>query len=95
MDIMAEIKKIIEKISNLLDLAGNNPNENEALAAALKAQELMAKYHVELAEVTRRGEKEEIVTERCHADEVNGMSKWKRTLAHIIAENFCCNKTFS
>ena len=91
---MADMKKIVEKISNLLDLAGNNPNENEALAAALKAQELMAKYHIELAEVTRnRGEQEEIVTERCHADKMSGMSKWKRTLAHIIAENFCC-KTY-
>ena len=32
------MEKIIVKIQNLLDLANNNPNENEAVAAALKAQ---------------------------------------------------------
>lgn len=37
------MEKILNKIKNLLDLANNNPNENEAIAAALKAQELMAK----------------------------------------------------
>lgn len=36
-------EKIIEKIQKLLSLA-NSSNENEAMAAALKAQELMAKY---------------------------------------------------
>lgn len=42
------MEKILNKIKNLLDLANNNPNENEAIAAALKAQELMAKYNIEL-----------------------------------------------
>ena len=31
------MEKILNKIKNLLDLANNNPNENEAIAAALKA----------------------------------------------------------
>ena len=37
------MEDIIKKIKNLMDLANNNPNQHEALAAALKAQELMAK----------------------------------------------------
>lgn len=45
------MEKIIVKIQNLLDLANNNPNENEAVAAALKAQELMAKYNVHVESV--------------------------------------------
>lgn len=43
-----KFEKIIEKIKNLMDLASNNPNQNEAMAAALKAQELMAKYNVHM-----------------------------------------------
>lgn len=87
---MADYEKLIEKITNLLDLAGNNPSENEALAAALKAQELMAKYHIELADLGHR--QDEIVEEPCIAKS-SGVSKWKMTLACILAENFCC-KTF-
>ena len=44
-------EKILNKIKNLLDLANNNPNEHEALAAALKAQELMAKYGVDASAI--------------------------------------------
>ena len=40
-------EKIIAKIQNLLNLASNNPSEEEAKAALLKAQELMLKYHIE------------------------------------------------
>ena len=86
---MENMEKIVEKIKNLLDLAGNNPNENEALAAALKAQELMAKYHVQLADVS--GERsEKIVSELCDIRRVSGNSKWKVFLAEILAENFSC-----
>lgn len=84
----ANMDKMVEKISNLLDLANNNPNENEALAAALKAQELMAKYHIELADLDHDAGIE-IVEESCKVD-VSGPSKWKVKLANIIAENFCC-----
>ena len=38
---MADVK---EKIALLLNLASNNPSENEARAALLKARELMAKH---------------------------------------------------
>ena len=43
---MESREKILEKIEKLLALAGNNPSENEAISAALKAQELMAKYKI-------------------------------------------------
>ena len=38
---------VLEKIHKLLALAGNNPSEEEAKAAMLKAQELMLKYHID------------------------------------------------
>jgi hypothetical protein len=44
--------KIIETIKKLFALAGNNPNEHEAQAAALKAQRMMAKYHINATQVS-------------------------------------------
>lgn len=91
---MENREKILKKIENLLALAGNNPSENEAIAAALKAQELMAKYNIELAEVQDERPAEKIVMEKympkanCHY-----VRKWRYTLANIIARNFCC-KTY-
>lgn len=43
-------EKIVEKIKKLLALS-KSPNENEAMAAALKAQALMAKYEIDLSQV--------------------------------------------
>lgn len=88
---MCNMDKMVEKISNLLDLANNNPNENEALAAALKAQELMAKYHIELADLSHDSETK-ISEKLCNADG-SGSLKWQAILANVIADNFCC-KTY-
>lgn len=87
------MEKILNKIKNLLDLANNNSNENEALAAALKAQELMAKYNVELDQLDEKKETREIVTEIYRQSGKHEMRKWKIGLASIIANNFRC-KTF-
>lgn len=91
---MESREKILKKIENLLALAGNNPSENEAIAAALKAQELMAKYNIELAEVQDERPAEKIVMEK-YAPKANChyVRKWRYTLANIVAKNFCC-KTY-
>lgn len=47
---------IMDKIQKLFALAGNNPDREEAEAALLKAQALMAKYNVK---VTEQGNKKE------------------------------------
>lgn len=92
---MENREKILKKIENLLALAGNNPSENEAIAAALKAQELMAKYIIELADLEGKSLEQNIVKEtytpkaNCHY-----VRKWRYTLSQIIAKNFCC-KTYS
>lgn len=91
---MEKREKILKKIENLLALAGNNPSENEAIAAALKAQELMAKYNIELADI--EGEKpKNNITEETYTPKANChyVRKWRYTLAQIIAKNFCC-KTY-
>lgn len=92
---MENREKILKKIENLLALAGNNPSENEAIAAALKAQELMAKYNIELTDLEGKSLEQNIVEEtytpksNCHY-----VRKWRYTLSQIIAKNFCC-KTYS
>lgn len=92
---MENREKILKKIENLLALAGNNPSENEAIAAALKAQELMAKYNVELADLEGQSVAETITTET-YTPKANQhyVRKWRYTLSQIIAKNFCC-KTYS
>ena len=44
-------EKIIQTIRKVLELSKNNPSEEEAKSAALKAQELLAKYHIDMKEV--------------------------------------------
>jgi hypothetical protein len=86
---MMSREKAIEKIANLLDLADNNPNENEAIAAALKAQELMAKYDIELTDCKGTSLDEEISKEVINFEKNTGYCiKWRFQLASIIARNF-------
>ena len=92
---MENREDILKKIDKLLALAGNNPNENEAISAALKAQELMAKYNIELAEVQGTESGQEITKETYTPKKSSHyVSKWKYSLSQIIAKNFCC-KTYS
>lgn len=87
---MENLEKMMEKIKNLLDLANNNPNEHEALAAALKAQELMAKYHIEMADISDRSDDEEMYEAMYEDSGKHEMKKWKNGLAAVISQNFCC-----
>ena len=80
-------EKIIAKIRKILELSKKNPNQNEAEAAALKAQALMAEYHVELTDLEDMQTVEEITEEVFQTGTGN---KWKYSLARIIARNFRC-----
>lgn len=79
---------VIEKIQKLLALAGNNPSEAEAGAAALKAQELMAKHGVKLADLQEM----EATVEEIKVESYNtGAGRaWKYDLARVISKNFRC-----
>lgn len=87
-------EKILNKIKNLLDLS-TSPNEHEAKAAALKAQELMAKYDIDSQSVV---DTTSYIDEICHIvcenDGKHSMKKWKVLLAPIIANNFRCKLYF-
>lgn len=85
---MQNEEKIIQTIRKLLELSKNNPSEEEAKSAALKAQELLAKYHLDMREV------ESIDIDTVDSiDEVRvnlPAKKWKYRLANIVANNFRC-----
>jgi hypothetical protein len=77
--------KIMDKILKLLALGKQNPNENEAQSAILKAHELMAEYGIDT--ISAGEENLSYSTEAC---EHKGDRKFRRNLAHIIASNFRC-----
>lgn len=85
---MKSKENIIEKIKGLLALAdeSRNNSEEEAKAAMLKAQQLMAKYDVSAEEVEGQ-EEEQYAHEMCE-------HKWdyafRVPLASILAKNFRC-----
>ena len=57
-----KIEKIISRVNRLLALADleKNPSEQEAIAASMKVQELLAKYNLDIADVTGEEKEEEI-----------------------------------
>ena len=81
-------EKIIEKIRKILELSKNNPNQNEAESAALKAQALMAEYHVELTDLEDMVNEVEEITEEIY--QTGTGNKWKYSLARIVSRNFRC-----
>lgn len=76
------------KIAKLLALAGNNPSQEEAQAAMLKARALMAEYKLrpEDCEVKDRAVISQLVGVRCTAR----TSAWAVSLSGIIASHYCC-----
>ena len=78
--------KVIDKIEKLLALAGSD-NENEAKAAMVKAQELMAKYEIDRERVQGKGQKEKPVI---YLSGGPFKDEWTNMVAVVIAENFRC-----
>ena len=90
-------ERIIEKIRKCLALANNNPSEEEAKAAALQAQKLLAKYNISMADVTELEQEVEEIVEVAtwFNDIVKGVARaWKYELADIVARNFRCKHFF-
>jgi hypothetical protein len=62
--------KILDRIRKILALAGNNPNENESLAALEKAYAIMAEHNLTMAEIGEASEvpSEDEVRDSLHTD---------------------------
>ncbi len=80
-------EKIIEKIKKILELSRNNPSAEEAASAALKAQKIMAEYHIDIAEIEAVEDVKNISEKQVNVGKGN---KWKYLRAGIIAKNFRC-----
>lgn len=81
-----QVEKVLEKVRKLLSLAGNNPSEEEAKAASLKAQKLLAEYNLTIADADDDMKLE--LTESSFSCGVD--NQWKYSLARVIADNFRC-----
>lgn len=83
---MDDNNKIIDKIEKLISLSGSS-NENEARAAMMKAQELMAKYEIKREQLNEGQETERPVvglTSSPYREE------WIHMVSAVIADNFRC-----
>lgn len=80
---MNDNNKIIERIEKLIALSGSN-NENEAKAAMLKAQELMAKYEISRDQLEEKERPVVGFTSGSFRDE------WINMVSGVIADNFRC-----
>lgn len=84
-----KMEVVIRKINKLLALSdqSRNNSEQEAIAASLQVQKLLAKYNLSLADVT--GERKDEPVEQTIVDVGMG-KKWRYSLADAIADNFAC-----
>lgn len=82
------MEKIMATIKKLLELQ-KSPNENEAKAAALKAQELMQKHNIELTDLQKDKKVESI-----HQAVQSKGKAYRFRLADIISHNYAVKHYF-
>lgn len=87
---MTDMNKIAEKVQKLLNLAGNNPNQEEAQAALLKAQALMAQYNLDMEALNG----EEKIQYSFEISKIKANPR-ARAILNIIAEAFACKPLIS
>lgn len=79
------LEQVTKKVEKLFALAGNNPSMDEAQAALLKAQELMAKYN--LTQDMLHGQESILITQK---ETTVKATKFNISLAVTIAKSFAC-----
>lgn len=81
---------VLSKVRKLVALAGNNPNEEEARSAMMKAQALLNEHGLAMADAEDQGrprKPEEVeVGDGDHKTAV----WWKQQIAVVVAKNFRC-----
>lgn len=83
----SKMEQIVEKVKKLLALSQSDCNEHEAISASLMAQKLLAKYNLDMEDVTGVAKEEEIEEAMV---EVGDGNAWKYSLAFAVADNYCC-----
>ncbi len=90
-----QLEKVKSKIEKLLRLANNNPNVEEAAAAAKQAQRLMTKYAIEKATVQLDGDDMESDDPTSVVGSITvatgkRLANWRKFLANAIAKHNQC-----
>ena len=81
--------KIIAKIKNLMELAQDNPSDEEGQTALLMAQKLMLKHDINLAQVEVQ-EETKFETSTSVGKSSRRILWWEKEMAVVIATNFRC-----
>lgn len=82
-----DTSKAIELVRKVLAKAENNTNEHEKEVASMKAQEILAKYGLQMKDVRVEEEKKEVANEQV----IDKFNWWIGNLGHVIADNFRCS----
>lgn len=85
-----DMNKMLDKVQKLLALAGNNPSEEEAKAAAMKAQKLIAQYNLDLSGISG----EAVVQYKLLQAEHPNNNGYRGQLSVILAPNFRCKAIY-
>jgi len=84
--------EILEKIKKLLALGGNNPNENEARAALLKAAKLAEEHNLAISDIDLTTKKVNVIQDRIIVRKHN--RTWTGSLIYIICKCFDCEAVY-
>ncbi len=85
------VESIIEKIQKCLALAGSS-NPHEAAAAAAKAEELLLKHNIEMAQVEKAGsvDAQPYIRSEFPAGGASAEFSWRETLMGAVARHSLC-----
>lgn len=83
-------EKIINKIKNLMELAQDNPSDEEGQSALLMAQKLMLKHDIHLAQVEAHDEPEKFETGEAIGRSASVLRWGEKDMSVVISTNFRC-----
>lgn len=83
-------EKIINKIKNLMELAQDNPSDEEGQTALLMAQKLMLKHDVSLSQVELHQTEDKFETGEVIGKSASVLRWWEKDMSVVISSNFRC-----
>lgn len=83
-----ENERIIERVKKILALAENNPFQEEAETAMLKAQELLIAHGLTMAQVGDRKTKQDVIENGFYVTRV--VEQWMGMLLNVVADHARC-----
>jgi hypothetical protein len=87
-----ETEKALERVRKLLALAGNNPNEHEAAAAAERAQAILAEHNLTIGDLRTEDVDDDFVEDN---ELTTSSHPWRRGLGTWVARMFFCEYLYN